>query len=128
MSSSQPENINLPAPPPEQAPGEPTAETLPAGPEQAASPTLPPLSLASPLPGPAPLSATPQSANPLAVPTGPAASVITDDDLIEKEWVNKAKRIVEQTRDDPYKQSENLTVFKADYLKQHYGKSIKLSQ
>jgi hypothetical protein len=53
-------------------------------------------------------------------------SLINDSDLIEKEWVDKAKQIVEHTRDDPYKQSEELTIFKADYMKKHYDKSIKL--
>lgn len=51
-----------------------------------------------------------------------------DSDLIEKEWVDKAKQIVERTRDDPYKQSEQLTVFKADYMKKRYDKTIKVSQ
>lgn len=51
-----------------------------------------------------------------------------DGDLIEKDWVNKAKAIVERTRDDPYKQSEELTVFKADYMKKRYDKTIKVSQ
>lgn len=51
-----------------------------------------------------------------------------DSDLIEKEWVDKAKQIVERTRNDPHKQSEELTVFKADYLKKRYGKTIKVSQ
>jgi hypothetical protein len=55
-------------------------------------------------------------------------SLINDSDLIEKAWVNKAKQIVEQTRDDPYKQSEELTIFKADYMKKQYDKSIKLSK
>ena len=54
------------------------------------------------------------------------SSIRDDGDLIEKEWVNKAKQIVERTRDDPYKQSEELTVFKADYMKKRYGKAIKL--
>lgn len=52
--------------------------------------------------------------------------LLEDSDLIEKEWVNKAKRIVENTRNDPHKQSEELTLMKADYMKQHYGKTIKL--
>ncbi len=75
-------------------------------------------------------SAIPLPAVPALDPATAAAtaSAMTDDDLIEKEWVNKAKKIVEQTRDDPYKQSEDLTVFKSDYLKQRYGKTIKLSQ
>ena len=63
-----------------------------------------------------------------AVPIQNAALLADDDkDLIEKEWVDKAKQIVERTRDDPYKQSEELTVFKADYIKKRYGKTIKVS-
>lgn len=53
---------------------------------------------------------------------------IKDEDLIEKEWVERAKSIVEKTKDDPYKQSEELTLVKADYLKQHYDKEIKVSK
>lgn len=51
-----------------------------------------------------------------------------DGDLIEKEWVEKAKQIVEKNRDDPYKQSEELTVFKADYMKKRYNKDIKVDK
>lgn len=51
-----------------------------------------------------------------------------DGDLIEKEWVEKAKQIVDKNRDDPYKQSEELNVFKADYMKQRYNKSIKVDK
>lgn len=63
-----------------------------------------------------------------SVTTTSHLQVSDDDDLIEKEWVNKAKRIVESTRDDPYKQTEELTVFKADYMQKRYGKTIKLNQ
>ena len=51
-----------------------------------------------------------------------------DGDLIEKEWVEKAKQIVEKNRDDPYKQSEELNVFKADYMKKRYNKDIKVDK
>jgi hypothetical protein len=51
-----------------------------------------------------------------------------DNDLIEKEWVNKAKQIVERTRDDPYRQSEQLTGVKVDYLQKRYGKMIKVDK
>ena len=56
-----------------------------------------------------------------------AANLAADpsNDLIEKEWVSKAKQIVEQTRDDPYKQSEGLTMMKVDYMKKRYNKTIK---
>jgi len=55
------------------------------------------------------------------------SKLIQDKDLIEKEWVNKAKAIVERTRDDPYKQSEDLTNLKADYMKREFNKTIKLN-
>jgi hypothetical protein len=57
------------------------------------------------------------------------ATVTADDtDLIEKEWVDKAKQIVERNREDPYRQSEELTVVKADYMQKRYGKTIKASK
>jgi hypothetical protein len=55
------------------------------------------------------------------------SKLIQDKDLIEKEWVTKAKAIVERTRDDPYKQSEDLTNLKADYMKREFNKTIKLN-
>lgn len=61
--------------------------------------------------------------------TNSARSTLADDkDLIEKEWVNRAKAIVDRTRDDPYTQSEELTVVKADYMKQRYNKTLKLNK
>lgn len=54
--------------------------------------------------------------------------VVDDGDLIEKEWVHKAKQIVDRNRNDPYKQSEELTVFRADYMKKRYNKNIKLDE
>jgi hypothetical protein len=51
-----------------------------------------------------------------------------DKDLIDKEWVNKAKEIVMKNLDDPYKQSEELTLLKADYMKKRFNKTLKLSK
>ena len=52
---------------------------------------------------------------------------IADDvDVIEKEWVAKAKDIVLKTRDDPHSQSTQLMIFRHDYMKKRYGKEIKL--
>jgi hypothetical protein len=66
----------------------------------------------------------PSQAQP-AVPT--ANPMIADDnDLIEKEWVEKAKRIVEQTKVDPRKQTAELHKIKADYLKKRFNKEVKL--
>ena len=55
-----------------------------------------------------------------------AGQVIDDNDLIEKEWVDKARAIIENNRDDPYKQSEGLTNLRAEYMKKQYNKTIKL--
>jgi hypothetical protein len=51
-----------------------------------------------------------------------------DADLIEKEWVDKAKAIVLHTKDDPYKQNQEMNKVKADYLKKRYNKDLKISE
>ena len=53
-------------------------------------------------------------------------TVAEDVDLIEKEWVEKAKAIVEKTRNDPYAQNQELNRFKADYMQKRYNKEIKI--
>lgn len=55
-------------------------------------------------------------------------SIADDSDLIEKEWVDKAKQIVARTKDDPHSQNKELTHMKADYLKKRYNKDIKLEE
>ncbi len=57
----------------------------------------------------------------------PAPATADDADLIEKEWVDKAKAIVEHTKDDPHQQNKKLNEFKADYMKKRYSKDIRLS-
>ncbi|HET8992014.1 MAG TPA: hypothetical protein VFN31_03215 [Candidatus Saccharimonadales bacterium] len=65
---------------------------------------------------------------PVASDNTQATGMTADDgDIIEKEWVNKAKAIVERTKDDPYKQSEELKLLKADYLEKRYNKTLKQS-
>jgi uncharacterized protein YdeI (BOF family) len=49
-----------------------------------------------------------------------------DEDLIEKEWVTRAKYIVAQTQDDPYKQKNEMSKIKADYIKKRFNKTIPL--
>ncbi len=55
-------------------------------------------------------------------------SIADDNDLIEKEWVIRAKQIVEHTRTDPHKQSEAMNLMKADYLKKRYNRTIKVTR
>lgn len=52
--------------------------------------------------------------------------VAADDEVIEREWVEKAKRIVASTKDDPYSQEKEVGKLQADYLKKRYGKEVKL--
>jgi len=64
----------------------------------------------------------------------PSAPLVTppatadDDDLIEQEWVDKAKAIVERTREDPHLQNEELSKFKADYMQKRYNRQIKITE
>ena len=72
---------------------------------------------------------SPQPA-PITIPLTVAAgnpAIADDNDLIEKEWVTKAKKIIEETNEDPFKQSQEITVFKADYMKKRYNKVIKVA-
>lgn len=105
-------------------------EMPPASPEQSAAQAAPPITA---IPQPVPVGQV-QNANDnqnVDVPkttNNSAPKILEDSDLIEKEWVDKAKRIVERNRDDPYKQSEELTEVRADYMKKVYNKTIKIDK
>jgi hypothetical protein len=47
-----------------------------------------------------------------------------DDDLIEKEWVDKAKAVIAETKDDPYRREEEVAKLQIDYLRKRYGKEL----
>lgn len=51
-----------------------------------------------------------------------------DDDLIEKEWVNKAKHIIAQTIDDPRAREEAVGQLQREYLRKRYGKELGASE
>ena len=98
--------------------------------------SLPPLNQATPT-QPAAVQANAQAASttpaqpaatPMATNDPGATPLIADDaDLIEKEWVEKAKQLVDQTKDDPYKQNKEINKFKADYIKKRYNKDVQLN-
>lgn len=100
---SRPELAPAPAPVPAQTPA--PASSAPSAPQSLPSQTVP---------VPVQAATTPVSAD--------------DHDLIEKEWVVKAKQIVAATKDDPYLQNRELNKFKADYLKKRYNKNLKLEE
>jgi hypothetical protein len=49
-----------------------------------------------------------------------------DSDLIEQEWVDKAKAIVNSNSHDPHTLNKEINKFKADYIKKRYNKEIKV--
>lgn len=71
-----------------------------------------------------PLSVTDDSvvANDLANSDTPL--VASDDDLIEREWVDKAKKIITETKEDPYKREEAVNQLQKDYQKKRYGREL----
>lgn len=73
----------------------------------------------NPKPSPSPI-IQPQPISNMQVPDD-----ASDADLIEKEWVEKAKDIVQHTQNNPYEQQEAISKFKADYMKKRYDKDIK---
>lgn len=89
----------------------------------------------------APAGAPALSLPPIAVPTigptpdepvddtaAPAAPLIADDvEVIEKEWVDKAREIVRQTKNDPYAQEQAVEALQRAYLKKRYNKDLKSS-
>lgn len=71
-----------------------------------------------------PVTAAPSSS--AATPQNP--DLADDTDVIEKEWVDRAKKIVSATRHDPHQQEKEVSRLQADYLMKRYGKQIKLTE
>jgi hypothetical protein len=78
--------------------------------------------IANPVTLPTPVPVTDDSQQAVASDGNPA--VAADDDLIEKEWVDKAKQIITETRDDPAAREKQVGRLQADYLKKRYGKEL----
>lgn len=57
---------------------------------------------------------------------GQAATLASNDDVIEKEWVTRSKRIVKETKGDPYRKEHEVSKLQADYVKKRYGKEVKV--
>lgn len=58
--------------------------------------------------------------------TGGNPLVASDDDLIEREWVDRAKQIVKSTQGDPFQQDIEINKLQADYISKRYSKTIGL--
>lgn len=57
-----------------------------------------------------------------------APAIADDSDLIEKEWVTRAKQIVSSTHDDPFQQNRSIMKLRADYLKKRYNKNVNIEK
>ncbi len=87
-------------------------------------------------PPPMPVIPLPPATSPVAQPTAQAQAIIddsnpaiaADEDLIEKEWVEKAKKVISETKHDPYAQEQAVSRLQADYLNKRYGKVVKVPQ
>jgi hypothetical protein len=83
-----------------------------------------------------------QVASDLALPAQPITStsstqtddaidvskVTKDSDRIEKEWIDKAKAIAGNNRDDPYSQKNAMSQVKADYIRKRFNKTVKTNE
>ncbi len=64
---------------------------------------------------------------PVPPPSQPQEEEAGDVDIIEKTWIEKAKKIVDQTSADPFEQQKMLSKVKAEYIKKRFNKDIKIS-
>lgn len=57
-----------------------------------------------------------------------APLVAADEDLIEKEWVDRAKKIIVSTKEDPYRREAEVSKLQVEYLRKRYGKELGASE
>lgn len=60
--------------------------------------------------------------------TDDTPAIAGDEDVIEKEWVDKAKKIILETKDDPYGRSARVNELQKDYLRKRYSKELGASE
>ncbi len=135
-SPNQPAGFNLPPPyselpvagtKPEAATGSAESARASAEMTRPASSAVPPTLL--PLPPSFTTNAVGHGTGAVAPTTYPTdAGTTQSEDLIEKEYVNRAKAIVEKTQNNPYQQSKELNFLRADFMETNYQKQIKLSE
>ena len=81
----------------------------------------PPLPTLPTLPAPIPDDSATASSS---VADDTSLMLAADDDLIEKEWVEKAKRIIANTKDDPYRREQEVGKLQIEYIRKRYGREI----
>lgn len=104
--------------------GQPAPETAPGKQALPARLQLPTVLPDVPVAAPAPPVQDDNVASPVSSPKTsklPAA----DKNLIEKQWVQKAKEIVADTKSDPHKQKSEMSKAKADYIQKRFKKTVR---
>lgn len=61
-------------------------------------------------------------------PVTDSPAIAGDEDVIEKEWVDKAKKIIAETKDDPVGRSNRVGELKKDYLQKRFNKELGVGQ
>ncbi len=65
----------------------------------------------------------------IPAPSQPQGSVnapvtAADEDLIESEWVNRAKQIIRETEGDPHERERQISELRRTYIRERYGRQI----
>lgn len=85
-------------------------------------------SLAAPIAVPVPQVVIPQQDDTAQTTSSNSPLVAADEDLIEKEWVDKAKEIIQHTKDDPHARTQKVNELQRDYLQKRYGRVVGASE
>lgn len=75
----------------------------------------------------APVVSVPAPEPTVSAPSSSSASPLiaaVDEDVIEKEWVDKAKQIVAATADDPHARSDQVSALQKEYLEKRFNKEL----
>lgn len=51
-------------------------------------------------------------------------AIAGDDDVIEREWVDRAKKIIQDTKGDPHQRTSKVNQLQKSYLRKRYGKEL----
>lgn len=58
--------------------------------------------------------------------SAPSNLIAEDVDVIEKEWVDRAKKVIDDNKENPRQQGHEMNFVKKDYLKKRYDKELKV--
>ncbi len=113
---------------PESAPSAPSIEQHESHEYQPSAPADPAPQLQPATPPPLPQLNQAVASNSQAQAQDDNPLIAADEDLIEKEWVEKAKKVIAETRHDPYLQEQAVSRLQADYLQKRYNKTVKVPE